>query len=90
MGATTKLRFRYHLTGADKLRIELASSKTNSKLSRDATGLKKNEWAEAEVIFRSTELGNPVGVFVDDLRFILRSDTTLLVDDLLLYVAAGE
>ena len=84
LGATTELFFRYRLTGAESMRVELVG--TNSKLEpkREAKDLKKGEWAEATLSFTSPEPKKEL--HVNEIRFRLPKGAELWIDDVLLYV----
>jgi inosine-uridine nucleoside N-ribohydrolase len=84
LGETTELFFRYRLTGADALRVELASTSTKLELKRELKDLKKGEWAEATLSFPSPEPKKEL--HVNEIRFRLPKGAELWIDDVLLYV----
>ncbi|MGE3808664.1 MAG: nucleoside hydrolase [Gemmataceae bacterium] len=84
-GDKTHLRFRYKLTGADTLKAEL-NNKTQNKLHTvNLTGLKQGEWAEAYVDFAKAETSPKKGDGIDEIRLIVPTGATLLIDDVLLF-----
>ena len=91
LGAATHLRFRYLLTGGDRMQLHLANSKTKDNYRLELTGLKQGEWAEATVDFAASQRtdgrpGTPkAGDRVEELWFVLPKGAELLVDDVLLY-----
>jgi inosine-uridine nucleoside N-ribohydrolase len=88
LGETTHLHFRYRLTGAAELRVELANRTARQNYAIDLKGLKAGTWAEATLDF-STEGGGArkprPGDRVDEVRFRLPPGAELLLDDVLLY-----
>jgi hypothetical protein len=71
---TTRLRFRYHLTGSESMTVSLAGHEVR------LSDLKKGEWAETTAEF-------PVGKSrkAREVRFYLPKGAELLLDDVLLY-----
>jgi inosine-uridine nucleoside N-ribohydrolase len=79
LGKATQLRFRYLLTGAEDLEVQLGGSKPGAKQTVPLKGLVTERWAEA-----TADLGG--GGSANEIRFLLpREGAELLVDDLLLY-----
>ncbi len=79
--ATTRLRFRYHVTGADALAVTLFTRKDGGKRTVNLSGLKKGEWAEATAEFT---VGKSAAR-ADEIHFVLPKGAQLLLDDVLLY-----
>jgi inosine-uridine nucleoside N-ribohydrolase len=78
LNETTRLRFRYRLTGADTMRVELGGKKSYGV---DLKGLKNGVWAETTVEFHDPRKGEKVR----EVRFRLPAGAVLYVDDVLLY-----
>jgi inosine-uridine nucleoside N-ribohydrolase len=87
LGAVTELFFRYHLTGADRLRIELAHGK-NVVQASEVKDLKGDAWSEVTASLEESKAAN-ADVLIDEVRFLLPKDARLLVDDVLLYEPGG-
>jgi inosine-uridine nucleoside N-ribohydrolase len=90
LGESTRLRFRYHLSGADSLRVRLRDSAAKEVHAVALKGLKKDEWAEATADFTADSqrggAGNPRrGDHADEIQFLVPRGAVLLVDDVLLY-----
>jgi len=82
LGASTQIRFRYHLTGADALSITLLDSKGEGGQPASLKGLTTGKWAEATVPVSALQRRDGVS----EIRFTLsRTEGELLIDDLLLY-----
>jgi hypothetical protein len=79
----TALRFRYRLTGGDRIRVELAGA-AGFSLTQDLTALKADEWGEAEAVFRRDPSKNS-GNSAEEIRFHIVPGAELLVDDVLLF-----
>ena len=73
-----ELFFRYHLTGADRLTIQLREP--DSTIQWNLTDLKQNEWSESTSQFHSRHIPT-----VDEIRFLVPKGGRLTIDDLLLY-----
>lgn len=82
MGATTKLFFRYFLSGADSLQIALANRTANRDHVVTHKAVKQDAWVEAFVEFAN---GPSKGDRVDELRWLLPKGAELYIDDVLLY-----
>jgi inosine-uridine nucleoside N-ribohydrolase len=80
----TVLRFRYRLTGGDRMRIELTNS-AELKLSKELDSLQEDEWSEAEAVFRLDDSQKEVGAAAEEIRFLISPGAELLVDDVLLF-----
>ncbi len=85
---STRLRFRYHLTGAAGLRIVLFKAASRAASPSSLTGLTQNAWTEATVDFRPS--GLRPGDRVDEIRFLLPRGAELLVDDVLLFEPGAD
>jgi hypothetical protein len=100
VGARTKLRFRYHLTGASAMTVQVFDATDQDNRHIDLKGLKQGEWAWANLDFTADGKRNDgketpfaAGHKVDDLFFFVapegKEDVNLLVDEVVLY-DAGE
>jgi hypothetical protein len=85
LGAMTELGFKYHLSGADQMRVELAHGKTRAVLRQELKDLPRDQWSEATLRFQNAN-ADIDDVWADEIRFILPTGATLTVDDVLLYV----
>jgi hypothetical protein len=83
---TCELFFRYQLTGADGVRVQLRNSKSGWSNDRVQAKLKRNEWSEATLQFRFPKGDSEQ--MVDEIRFLLPKESQLLIDDVLLYTPA--
>jgi inosine-uridine nucleoside N-ribohydrolase len=85
-GETTELFFRYHLSGADRLRVAVVKAGTKEVHTVPLTGLKQGAWAEATVNFNKDGAAAPSRKDrLGEIRFLLPDDAELLADDVLLY-----
>lgn len=82
LAEVTKLTFKYRLTGADRLKIDLVDPQGNH--SAELTGLKTGVWAEATVPFKM-EGANQAERTAKAIAFGLPAGAQLEIDDLLLY-----
>jgi hypothetical protein len=80
-----ELTFKYKLTGADKIAVELGANGKAIPGAREEVALKRNEWAEATVRFDWKQ--NPPRA--NEITFVLPDGAELLVDDVLLYTPGG-
>jgi hypothetical protein len=92
LGEITRLRFQYHLTEGDSMRVVLNNRTAKDGHVIELKGLKRGEWAETTVDFSADSkradgsTGKPQkGDKVDEIQFLLPKGATLLVDDVLLY-----
>jgi hypothetical protein len=85
----TELFFRYRLAGADGCRVLLSNSRTGFNAETELKAARRDTWSEATLSFQVPGTGNG-DVLVDEIRFLLPRDATLLIDDLLLYVPGRE
>jgi inosine-uridine nucleoside N-ribohydrolase len=88
LGDPTHLSFRYHLTGADKLRVRLASRGTPLGDAHEAVRLVQGRWAQTTVDLSNagpSAAGLRKGEQADEIQFLLPAGAELLVDDVLLY-----
>ena len=76
VGAATHLFFRYHLEGADSMKLQFKS------MARSYTGLKRGVWTEM-VVDLTADLGKEASV--RELQFVVPAGGRLLIDDVLLY-----
>jgi inosine-uridine nucleoside N-ribohydrolase len=79
LGETTRLSFRYHLTGADRIQVVLLGEKSGLRTAEQLTGLKTGVWAEATVAFATRHHA------AEEIHLLLPAGTELLLDDLVLY-----
>jgi inosine-uridine nucleoside N-ribohydrolase len=85
LGDATRLRFRYHLTGAKALEVKLVNSQRDRAHTVTLKDLTAGAWAAATADFGAT----PGGESVDEIWFLLpREGAELLLDDVLLYEPA--
>lgn len=101
VGTRTKLRFRYHLTGASALTVQVFDATDQDNRHVRLKGLKQGEWATVYVDFTTDGKRNDgkdtpfaAGHKVDDLFFLVepegQQEVTLLVDEVVLYDAGKE
>jgi hypothetical protein len=95
MGANTRLRFRYHLSGGDKFRVQIYSLTNEYHRKLELTGMKQDAWTTATVdmtqLRRPDGTGGPLSTDerIDDIQFYVEPAAKLLIDDIVLY-EAGE
>jgi hypothetical protein len=98
VGAQTRLRFRYHLSGASALTVQVFDATDQDNRHVHLKGLKQGAWAWASVDFTADGRRNDgrtttfaAGHKVDDLFFFVTPDSAeevrLLVDEVVLYDA---
>ena len=90
LGEKTQLSFRYHLSGADNLRVQLLNRTSRDTHLVELKSLRKDEWAMGQVDFsavKSVKGGEVIhqGDRVDEIHFLLPKGAELLLDDVLLY-----
>lgn len=96
MGPNTRLAFRYKLTGTDALRVQLYSLSNGYHRYLSVTGLPQGTWQSASVdmtqMRRPDGTGGPLAADerIDDIQFYIDPRAELLIDDVVLYDAAGE
>jgi hypothetical protein len=95
LGDITHLRFRYHLSGGDTMRVLLNNTTTKDEHGIDMKSLTTGSWAEAMVDFTADARRGDVptaklkkGERVNEIRFVLPKGAELLVDEVLLYEPA--
>ena len=81
VGRETVLRFKYHATGTDQVRVELWNRQAVLATKRPVGWRpeRANAWAEVALDFPQ------VRTAVDEIRFVLPKGIRLTIDDLLLY-----
>jgi inosine-uridine nucleoside N-ribohydrolase len=90
-GAATELFFRYHLAGADAMKVILLNPTTGAQHSVTLTSLEQGRWVEATVNFTRDGGGQDRPAMsrrddeFDEIRFFLARGAELLLDDVLLY-----
>jgi hypothetical protein len=91
LGSATQLSFRYHVTGADSLRVTLSDSASKRSVTAEASRLKPDEWAQTVVDLPTSKAKSeePSLEQADEILFRLPKGATLLLDDVLLYEAGG-
>ena len=98
VGAHTKLRFRYHLTGASAMTVQIFDATIHDNRHVNLDDLKTGEWTTTYVDFTRDSRRNDgtrdtflAGNRVDDLFFFITSDAgkeaTLFVDEVTLFDA---
>jgi inosine-uridine nucleoside N-ribohydrolase len=94
VGANTRLRFRYKLTGTDTLRVQLYSLSNGYHRHLSVTGLEQGKWRDGCVdmtaMRRPDGTGGPLAADerIDDIQFYVDPRAELLIDDVVLYDAA--
>jgi hypothetical protein len=81
LSESTRLRFRYRLTGTGDLRTTLVNGATGEQWSASIEKPASGAWGEARVDFKI----GVNGAVADEIRFVIAKGSELLVDDLLLY-----
>ncbi|GIW80130.1 MAG: hypothetical protein KatS3mg105_1937 [Gemmatales bacterium] len=95
MGGNTRLRFRYKLVGTDTLRVQLYSLTNGYHRYLSVSGLPTKRWQTATVdmtaMRRPDGSGGPLSANerIDDIQFYIDPRAELLIDDIVLYEAAG-
>ena len=94
VGAKTKLRFRYHLSGASSMTVQIFDATVQDNRHLTLTGLKQGEWTTRYLDFTRDSRRNDgtrdvfaPGNLVDDLFFFVPDKATLYVDEVVLYDA---
>jgi hypothetical protein len=96
MGPNTRLRFRYWLRGTDRLRVQIFSLTNNYHRRLELSGLPQGSWQEGRVdmttLRRPDGSGGPLSEDerIDDIQFYVDRAAELIIDDIVLYDAAGE
>jgi inosine-uridine nucleoside N-ribohydrolase len=80
VGEKVRLTFRYRLTGADRISVELANTAEGKPVVAELKGAKKGEWASAELTFDVGKLKS-----VNEVRFLFPKGAEALIDDVLLF-----
>ena len=101
MGAHTKLRFRYHLTGASAVTVQIFDATVQDNRHIHMENLKQAEWTTTYLDFSREAKRNDgtanspfaPGNLVDDLFFFLKGEgsdnATLFIDEVVLFDAAN-
>lgn len=96
MGPKTRLSFRYHLTGKDRMRVQIYSLSNGYHRYLTLAGLPQNRWQSATVDMtqarRPDGSGGPLAENerIDDIQFYIEPNGKLLIDDIVLYDEADE
>jgi hypothetical protein len=102
VGSHTKLRFRYHLTGAAAMTVQIFDATVQDNRQIPLRGLKQNEWTTLYLDFSRDSKRNDgtansqftAGNIVDDIFFFVtgeeRDRAILLIDEVVLYDAGGR
>ncbi len=88
VGKTTRLFFRYRLSGGNFMRVGLVERRPHrgrGMVFVNLNDLKVGNWAEAAADFNASEGGPQEGDRVDEVRFYLPKGKEFLIDDVLLY-----
>ena len=99
VGQNTSLRFRYHLSGANAMTVQIFDATVQDNRHIRLGSLKENEWTTLYVDFSKDSRRNdgtspspfPAGHLVDDLFFFVgnaRERVVLFLDEVVLYDAA--
>jgi hypothetical protein len=95
MGKSTRLKFRYWLKGSDRLRVQLYSLSKGYHRHLTLNGLPQGSWQQGTVdmtaMRRPDGSGGPLsdGERIDDIQFYADASAELIIDDIVLYEAAG-
>lgn len=96
MGKKPHLSFRYYLKGADVLRVQIYSLTNGYHRCLTLKGLPQGKWMEGNVNMQDARkpdgTGGPLSENerIDDIQFYCDPRAELLIDDIVLYDAAGE
>ncbi len=96
MGKNTRLSFRYWLKGTDTIQVQIYSLSNNYHRFLTLTKLPREKWQSATVDMtkarRPDGSGGPLSENerIDDIQFYIPPDAELLIDDIVLYEAAGK
>jgi inosine-uridine nucleoside N-ribohydrolase len=95
MGKNPRLSFRYWLKGTDTLRIQIYSLSKGYHRYLAVSGLPQGKWQSGTVDMTEARkpdgTGGPLseGERIDDVQFYVEPTAELLIDDMVLYDAAG-
>jgi inosine-uridine nucleoside N-ribohydrolase len=95
MGSNTRLRFKYKLTGTDMIRVQLFSLSNGFHRYLSVSELPEGQWKDACVdltkLCRPDGTGGPLAADerIDDIQFYVDPRAELLIDDIVLFDAAG-
>ena len=84
VGEVAELFFRFQLTGADSMRVEVAHRPSGRVIGTQLKQIQAGLWSEGRAAF--TFRGGEAQNRIDEIRFLLPAGGTLLLDDLLLYI----
>lgn len=80
LGEKVRLTFRYRLSGADSMRVELVNTAEGKPVVAELKGAKKGQWASADLAFDAGGMRT-----ANELRFLLPKGAEALIDDVVLY-----
>jgi len=94
MGANTRLRFKYKLTGTHTIRVQLYSLTNGYHRYLSVSGLEQGKWLDG--CMDMTDMRRPDGTGgalakderIDDIQFYVHPQAELLIDDVILFEAA--
>jgi inosine-uridine nucleoside N-ribohydrolase len=95
MGRRTRLSFRYWLKGTDTIRVQIYSLTNGYHRHLVVKGLPQEQWRHGTVDMtearRPDGTGGPLGENerIDDIQFYVDAGAEILIDDIVLYDAAG-
>jgi hypothetical protein len=81
----TNLFFRYHLAGADQLRVELRQGKGRDAFGQTVDRVKNDVWSDATMTYALPGRLGKAWISFDEIRYLIPKGGRLLVDDILLY-----
>ncbi len=81
LSKNNELRFRYRLSGSEKIGVVLFNSKTSEQIAAKVSAVKQNEWSETSVALPATT--EKPGA--DEIHFVTETGGVLMLDDVLLY-----
>ncbi|GEM_PF-5888198 len=85
LGVPTELMFKYHLAGADKLRVEMVHAKAQRSWTKELKDLPRDAWLDATLRFEIPHSDFDEH-WADEIRLFVPAGATLTIDDVLLYM----
>jgi purine nucleosidase len=91
LGASTRLFFRYRLTGGKSMRIGLVNRTAKTTHVVELKDLDEGKWSEVTADFTASAKGVKPrrGDRTDEIHFLLPKEAELMIDDVLLYEPGG-